>query len=125
MGTYEHKRSLVMPSLMIHIAIGQEYLKKHNINDKEAFLHGCIAPDFAEDTSKSHYSAPGKHDTYKNGLQVKTMLDKVCKNIDLSTDYNKGVFLHLLTDNIFYLAYKNSYQVCKLFHHLIKTTMIL
>lgn len=87
-----------MPGFVIHIAIGQEYLKKQNKNYSEEFIKGTIAPDFTDDKSKTHY---GKSPRYTN-------LKKFLDNNKIDTDFNKGFFLHLITDYLFYNYYIES-----------------
>ncbi len=84
-----------MPGFVIHIAIGQEYLRKHNLNYSKEFIKGIVAPDFTSDKSKTHY---GKSPRYTN-------LKKFLDNNKIDTDYNKGFFLHLITDYLFYNYY--------------------
>ena len=84
-----------MPGYVVHIAIAQEYLKKHNMKYSKDFIMGSVAPDFTNDKSKTHY---GKSPAYTN---LKNFLLK--NNID--TDYKKGLFLHLVTDYLFYNKY--------------------
>ncbi len=43
-----------MPGFVIHIAIGQEYLRKHNKNYSKEFIKGTVEPDFTEDKTKTH-----------------------------------------------------------------------
>ena len=52
-----------MPGFVIHLAIGQEYLRKQNKNYSEEFQKGIVAPDFIDDKSKTHY---GKSPRYTN-----------------------------------------------------------
>ena len=40
-----------MPGFVIHLAIGQEYLRKQNKNYSEEFQKGIVAPDFIDDKS--------------------------------------------------------------------------
>ena len=44
-----------MPGYVVHIAIAQEYLKKHNMKYSKDFIMGSVAPDFTSDKSKTHY----------------------------------------------------------------------
>lgn len=39
-------RSDIMPGFVVHIAVAQEYLKKHNKSFSEDFILGSIDPDF-------------------------------------------------------------------------------
>lgn len=84
-----------MPGFVIHIAIGQEYLRKHNIKYSEKFIEGTVAPDFTNDKSKTHYGKSPRYTSLKNFLD----------NNKIDTDYNRGFFLHLITDYLFYNYY--------------------
>lgn len=84
-----------MPGYIIHIATAQEYLRKHNREFSEEFIEGTIAPDFTNDKSKTHY---GKSPAYTN-------LNDFLQNNSIDTDFNKGYFLHLITDYLFYNKY--------------------
>ena len=94
-----------MPSLMLHLKIGEEYLKNNNIKNAEEFLKGCLAPDFEKDKRKSHFGKNVEAQHLSQILSNKTDLFEICKNIKLDTDFNKGVFLHLVTDDFFYKTY--------------------
>lgn len=80
-----------MPGYAIHLAIGEKYAKKNNIQDKRAFIEGLIKPDLIE-KQESHYLD-------ENGIPK---LEEFLKNASLDNDYNKGYFLHLVTDYLFY-----------------------
>lgn len=85
-----------MAGYVIHIAVAQEYLKKHKNNENyDEFIKGSISPDLIEIKSKTHY---GKSPAYTN---LKNFLSK--NTID--TSYKKGFFLHLITDYLFYNYY--------------------
>ena len=85
-----------MPGFVIHIAIAKEYIKKHNnIKDTEGFIKGNIEPDLTKEKSKTHY---GKSPTYTN-------LKEFLLHNKLDNDINKGKFLHLITDYLFYNLY--------------------
>ena len=95
-----------MPSYMVHLAIANEYLKKHKneIKNKEEFIFANIAPDLAENKEKSHFYI--KNTEY-------TDYERIIKDnkLDLKSDYGKGYFLHLLADETFYYYYfKKEYQ---------------
>lgn len=83
-----------MPGFVIHLAIAGEHLKKYNIENIGEFKKGVIAPDLIEDM-KSHY---GEYSSSPN-------LNKFINEQGLNTSYNKGYFLHLLTDYLFYNRY--------------------
>ena len=85
-----------MPGFVIHIAIAKEYIKKHNdIDNIEEFIKGNIEPDLTKDKAKTHY---GKSPTYTN-------LKEFLLHNKLDNDINKGKFLHLITDYLFYNLY--------------------
>ena len=98
-----------MPGYVIHIATAKQYMKKHKteIKNEEEFIKGVIAPDMnekldgpSEDKSKTHYGKWGKY-------EVTTYIDEFFKdsNVDMSKDFWKGYFLHLLADHYFYNKY--------------------
>ncbi len=84
-----------MPGYVIHLAIAQEYLKKHNKAYNINFIYGNIDPDLTEDKSKTHY---GKSPSYVD-------LGKFLSENELDTEYNQGFFLHLVSDYLFYNKY--------------------
>ena len=98
-----------MPGFTIHIATAKQYIKKHKleIKNEEEFIKGVIAPDLnkeldgpPEDKSKTHYGKWGKY-------EVTTYIEQFLNdaNVDISKDFWKGYFLHLLTDHYFYKKY--------------------
>lgn len=84
-----------MPGFIVHLAIAQEYLKKHNKNYSQDFILGSIEPDFTTIKFETHY---GKSPAYTN-------LKEYLKSNNINTDFNKGFFLHLVTDYLFYNYY--------------------
>lgn len=85
-----------MPGYVIHVAVAQEYIKKHKIKDNiEEFIEGTVEPDFVKPKSLSHY---GKSPAYTN-------LKKYLENNVLDSNFQKGFFLHLITDYLFYNYY--------------------
>lgn len=95
-----------MAGFIIHLAIGEQYIKKHKeeIKNKNEFINGIIAPDLDEkmtdiekNKSKSHYG------DWKDNKTI-TNIDKFLKDkeVNMGKDYWKGYFLHLLTDYYFY-----------------------
>ena len=52
-----------MPGYAVHLAIAQEYLRKHNKEKSQDFILGSIEPDFTNDKSKTHY---GESPAYTN-----------------------------------------------------------
>ena len=96
-----------MPGFTIHIAIAKEYAKKHEkeIKNIDEFIEGSIAPDYMPienkniSKSETHY---GKWGDWARDDQI-IYLDKFLQDekVDLSRDYWKGYFIHLLTDDYF------------------------
>lgn len=81
-----------MPGYVIHLAVGKVYAQNNKIEDLNVFERGIIEPDILENKAESHYgpysSQPGLNDfLQKNGI---------------SSSYNEGYFLHLVTDYLFY-----------------------
>lgn len=82
-----------MPGYVIHIAIANEYLRKHkNSEDKKEFIKGVIYPDSVDNKSLTHY---GKNSSHTN------LYDFLCKN-NIDNSFYRGYFLHLYTDYLFY-----------------------
>lgn len=80
-----------MPSFTIHLAVAKKYLEKHPEENQEQFYNGVIDPDLKDKTT-SHF---GKYSSTPD-------LNKYCREVGLNTSYNRGYFLHLLTDDLFY-----------------------
>lgn len=81
-----------MPGYMIHLAVGSVYLQKNKIEDIESFKKGIIAPDKISDKMKSHYGPNSSNPGLNNFIELN----------GISSNYNEGYFLHLLTDYLFY-----------------------
>ena len=78
-----------MPGYVMHVAIAQEYMKKHKkIEEKESFIEGNIYPDSVKPKSESHY---GKSPAY-------TSLYKFLENNKL--DKESLLFLENIKNNI-------------------------
>lgn len=94
-----------MPGFVVHIAIAQEYLRKHKKDFSQDFILGSIAPDFDSDKSKSHYGKSPAYTNLGNFLQSNTP----------STDFEQGYFLHLVTDYLFYNYYVENFRKPQIF----------
>lgn len=86
-----------MPGYVIHLSVAEEYLKKHskektNYNE---FIEGVIFPDSVKDKSLTHYGKGSSHVNLYKFLQDK----------EINNSFNRGYFLHLLTDYLFYNRY--------------------
>ena len=86
-----------MPGYVIHLAVAEEYLRKHKNKGEEyeEFIKGVIYPDSIVPKSKTHY---GKESSLSNVFEFL----KVNK---INNSFNRGYFLHLLTDYLFYNRY--------------------
>ena len=91
-----------MASLVIHYAVAKAFASKNKINDYSKFIEGSFYPDTVEKNA-SHYS--GLCDTPYNMLVNKVDLTKYVQEHTLSNDFEKGYFLHLIVDQIFYHDY--------------------
>lgn len=95
-----------MASLMIHMVIGQEYCRKNVINNIDEFLKGNLSPDLFYDKEKAHgVDITSKSNNYDEAIKNRVNLANCCKDLDIAKDFDKGVFLHLLTDYYFYNLY--------------------
>ena len=92
-----------MASFGIHLAIGKRYCEKVGMTDgvKEIY-RGIIAPDLVENKMVSHYSGELVKVDLVNNLPNKVLLTNFLTNENIDTDYQKGVFLHLITDYLFF-----------------------
>lgn len=77
---------------MIHLAVGKVYLKNNKIENKKDFEKGIIEPDRKEDKVKSHY---GPYSSQPD-------LNAFVSTNELTSSYEEGYFLHLVTDYLFY-----------------------
>lgn len=96
-----------MPSLLIHLAASNEYLKKHSkeIKDAKAFRKGSVSPDLDKNLENilsregkifSHYYIEDDgHIDFEKFLHDPA--------VNMSSDFWKGYYLHLLTDEFFYM----------------------
>ncbi len=85
-----------MPGFVIHLAIAKEYLKRHQEDgeDEQEFYRGVIAPDLLK-KPESHYGPSTSEPDF----------ECYAKETGLSSSYERGYYLHLLTDKDFYLSY--------------------
>lgn len=95
-----------MPSLMIHLLVGEKFCDKNKIKNKEEFLKGNFAPDLVSNKEESHFTKKSKKTTFTMALINKVDLRQLAKvDFDLSDDFQKGKFLHIVTDYYFYSYY--------------------
>lgn len=91
-----------MAGYVIHLAVAEKYIKKNpnDIENYDEFIAGVIFPDSVSDKSLTHYGPKSSK------VNLKAFLDE--NNIESS--YNKGYFLHLVTDYIFYNKFIEYYS---------------
>lgn len=91
-----------MAGFHIHLAIAKRYAEKNDIENLKELFRGTVAPDLVKDKSISHYS--GKQDPTKliEYLANKIRLYEYLKENVVDNDYERGVFLHLVTDYLFF-----------------------
>ena len=92
-----------MASFNIHLAIAEKYLENHNdIKNKKEFIKGIIIPDLSTNKRESHYSGIRDKSNVIEALRNKVLIEKFLKENKIDTDHDKGIFLHLLTDYLFF-----------------------
>ena len=92
-----------MPGYVIHLAVAEEYLKKHK-NRKEnynEFIEGVIYPDSVTDKSQTHYGPKSGETNIVNFLKENRVEDS----------FIRGYFLHLITDYLFYNKYIDTFSM--------------
>lgn len=90
-----------MPGYVIHLAVGEEYIRKHKKKEEyNEFIKGIIFPDSVRDKSETHYGESSS----------KTNLYDFLKDVKVDTSFNRGYFLHLLTDYLFYNRYIDTFS---------------
>ena len=98
-----------MASFNIHLAIGKRYIEKFkSIENIDIFYKGIIDPDLVNDKAISHYTGVQDKTNLLNYLANKVQLNEYLKNNNIDTDYNKGIFLHLITDYLFFNKFFNN-----------------
>lgn len=91
-----------MPGYVIHLAVAEEYLKKHGNKEKyNNFIEGIIFPDSVKDKSLTHYGPGSSYSNLKLFLEDKK---------DMKDDFTRGYFEHLLTDYLFYNKYIDTFS---------------
>lgn len=94
-----------MPSLDIHLAIAKKYIEKNSITNISSFFEGSVAPDLAPNLKISHYSGLQNKNNLVQYLENKVCLKKFLDNEPINDDYHKGVFIHLITDYLFFTTF--------------------
>ena len=69
------------------------------------FLNGNLIPDLVKDKKPTHFSARCRNRTYTESIKNKVDLQAFCEHMDIGSSFNKGLFLHLITDQLFFYKY--------------------
>lgn len=92
-----------MPGFNIHLSVAKRYAEKHNeIKNLDDFYKGALAPDLVENKKVSHYTTLEDKNNLVKHLENKVSLENYLKSSSVKPDYEKGVFLHLITDYLFF-----------------------
>lgn len=110
-----------MACATIHLAIAKKYLDNHKELDYEKFIEGTLYPDAVEDKDKSHYTDKNRGSDNISHLRGKVNLYSFLKEHENIESFERGWFLHLITDYLFFeecftteYLLKNSYSdFCK------------
>ena len=78
-----------MASFMIHLAAANEYLKNHDIGNKEDFIQGVIDVDLAQDRIKSHYTKYTDKTDLLKFLSGKVSLEDYLNENAVDTDFDR------------------------------------
>ena len=91
-----------MAGYVIHLAVGEQFLKNfpNEIKSYEEFIKGIIYPDNVTDKSQTHYGPKSS----------KVNLNSFFEERDIIDDFNKGYFLHLVCDYLFYNKFLTVYS---------------
>ena len=87
----------------MHCLIAQRYCEKNN-KDMDIYFNGAILPDLAEDKDISHFAGDKQPRSVKDMIDNKVDIAKSLQNLDLNKDLDSAIFLHLVTDLLYYNA---------------------
>jgi hypothetical protein len=91
-----------LASFSIHLAIAKRYSEKNDIKNLNLFYKGTVDPDLVEDKKQSHYTGTREKENILIYWQQKVNLQQFLLKKDIESDYQKGIFLHLITDYLFF-----------------------
>lgn len=91
-----------MPSILIHLAIANQYCKLHPEENIKEFMLGSTLPDSTKNKNLTHYGSNNRDMLYFDYVKNKVNLNTVVKYIELNSSLNRAMFLHLLADYAFY-----------------------
>ena len=99
-----------MPSLIMYLAIAKKYIEKHPEEIEADFIKGILAPDIKRnlkaEKARLHYGEQSSH---------RPDLNRFYQERGLDSSYNRGYFLNLLSDYLFYNEFLQEYSV-SVFH---------
>ena len=91
-----------MASKTIHMAIAKKYCELHPEENYKDFLIGSNLPDITENKNQTHFGTIAPCSTYWEYAKNKVDLKRVVENINLENSLNRGVFMHLVCDYVFF-----------------------
>ena len=91
-----------MACTALHILIAEKYCEKHKVENPLIYLDGAILPDIQKDKVASHFGKDIKPMSVKEALDAKVDIKTCAKTLDFEKDVDKALFLHLLTDYVYY-----------------------
>jgi len=91
-----------MASFSIHLAVAKRHIEKHKTNNEIDIYKGVIDPDLVDDKNISHYTKRDEIDTLYESQKFSAGLYDFLKINSIETDYNRGLFIHLITDYLFF-----------------------
>jgi len=91
-----------MACTALHLLIAEEYCKKNEIANMDIFLEGAFLPDIQEDKVLSHFGLKIKPKSVKDALDAKIDINNCVNSLNLEDEMDCSIFLHLLTDFIYY-----------------------
>lgn len=86
----------------MHLAIAEEYMKHNFIKNRTAFLDGTLEPDLLPDKISSHFGSYEKPKSIRELLKSRMSLEKYVRESEITSDFEKGYFLHMIVDDLFY-----------------------
>ena len=108
-----------MACTLMHMAIGKRYCEKHPDEDYKDLLLGSNLPDMTADKNTTHFGNTIRGLTYLEYAKRKIDLDAVVEKIPLNSSLKRGIFLHLISDYVFF----NDIRL-KIDKERIKTTLV-
>ncbi len=91
-----------MAGFSIHLAVAKRYCEKNSILNISDFFKGTVDPDLVENKDTTHYTGVRDTGYLVDYLKNKINLYKYLKENTINSDYDKGFFLHLIVDYIFF-----------------------